>query len=70
MLNRMFVDHPRAVGESYGAHAQVAARFGLTMIGAGTACLIHALVPGLFRSTGSRAVERLCEEMAARRRAG
>lgn len=70
MLARMFVDHPRAVGESYVAHARVASRFGLTLIGAGAACLIHALVPGLFHSTGSRAVERLWEEMAARRRAG
>jgi uncharacterized membrane protein YgaE (UPF0421/DUF939 family) len=70
MLSRMFVDHPRAVGESYVTHAQVASRFGLTLIGAGVACLVHALVPGLFRSTGSRAVQRLYEEMAARRRAG
>ncbi|MBB3691625.1 DUF6356 family protein [Sphingomonas sp. BK580] len=66
----MFVDHPRAAGESYVAHARVASRFGLSLIGAGAACLIHALVPGLFRSTGSSTVERLCEEMAARRRAG
>ncbi|MBW6527182.1 hypothetical protein KZ813_10055 [Sphingomonas sp. RHCKR7] len=70
MLSRMFVDHPRAVGESYLAHARVASRFGITLLGAGTACLVHAVVPGLFRSTGSSAVERLYQEMAARRRAG
>lgn len=36
MLNRLFVDHPRTVGESYGAHLLVATRFGATMIGAGS----------------------------------
>ncbi|MBY9063851.1 DUF6356 family protein [Sphingomonas yunnanensis] len=70
MLSRMFVDHPRAVGESYLAHARVASHFGVTLLGAGLACLVHALVPGLFRSTGSGAVERLYQEMIARRRAG
>lgn len=68
MLGRMFVDHPRAVGESYATHARVAARFGATMLLAGAACLVHALIPGLFCTTGSRAIERLSREMAARHR--
>ena len=68
MLSRLFTDHPRSVGESYGAHLMVAGRFGATMIGAGVACLIHALVPGLFASTGSRAIGRLHDSMIAHRR--
>jgi hypothetical protein len=67
MLGRMFVDHPHSVGESYLDHARVAARFGVTLVAAGGACLVHALVPGLFRTTGSRAIERLHGEMIARR---
>lgn len=70
MLNRLFVDHPRTVGESYGAHCATAGRFGITMIGAGLACLVHAALPGLFVTTGSDTIRRLHREMDARRRAG
>ncbi len=68
MLNRLFVDHPRSVGESYPAHLMVATRFGVTMIGAGLACLVHGLVPALFKSTGSRAIGDLHQRMVTHRR--
>lgn len=68
MLNRLFTDHPRSVGESYGAHLLVATRFGTTMIGAGIACLVHGLIPGLFKSTGSRAIGDLHTRMVTHRR--
>ena len=56
MLDRLFLAHPRTVQESYGEHLVVASSFGLTMIAAGMACMAHALVPGLFERTGSRAI--------------
>ena len=65
-LRRLFVDHPRAVGESYWQHARIAGRFGAAMIGGGLACVIHALVPGLFASTASARVKQLYAEMRAR----
>ncbi len=68
MLNRLFLDHPRSVGESYGRHALMASRFGLAMLAGGLACLVHALVPALCVRTGSRTVERLHHAMVANRR--
>jgi hypothetical protein len=44
----------------------IASRFGLTMIGGGVVCLIHALFPALFERTGSTAIKRLYSEMVAR----
>jgi hypothetical protein len=70
ILPRSFVDHPRSVGESYGEHFTVALGFGLRLIGAGLACLVHACVPGWFTRTGSGAVRALArdlEERASRR---
>ena len=67
---RAFLDHPRSVGESYGEHFSVAAGFGLRLIAAGFACLVHAWLPGCFTRTGSQAVRALAREMDERARIG
>ena len=67
-LRTFFTDHPRSVGETYLEHAGQATRFGLRLVGSGLACLIHAFVPGLCRTTGSDAIERLHREMVVQRR--
>jgi hypothetical protein len=68
MIKRLFILHPRSVGESYAEHLVMAGRFGASMIGAGLACLIHALIPGLFEKTGSAAIARLHDRMVENRR--
>ena len=57
MLDKFFTEHPRSIGETYGEHAGHALYIGTRMILAGTACLLHALLPGLFVRTASAAVE-------------
>ncbi|WP_448661488.1 DUF6356 family protein [Sphingomonas sp. CJ20] len=66
MIHRLFLSHPRSVGESYGEHAATAARFGFTMIAGGAACVVHAVFPFLFVRTASDAVKRLYAQMQAR----
>ncbi len=67
-VERVFLDHPRGVGESYLQHMRQAARFGgLMMLGA-AACFVHALVPALCTRTGSGVARRLHEQLAARAR--
>lgn len=68
VIDRMLFAHPRSVNESYGEHLFVAGSFGVTMVGAGLACLVHAIVPGLFVRTGSLAIERLHVRMVTNRR--
>lgn len=67
MFRRLFIEHPASVGETYGEHLRTAMGFALTLLGAGLACLLHALLPFLFVDTGSRAVERLHARMIANR---
>jgi hypothetical protein len=67
MIDRYFTEHPRSIGESYFEHLRTAAWFGATMIIAGFACLVHALVPGVFVKTGSAAIERLHDRMIVNR---
>jgi hypothetical protein len=64
---RAFTEHPASVGESYLGHLLQATRFGLRMIGAGLACLLHGLLPFLCVTRGSDAMTALHAEMAARR---
>lgn len=64
-----FNRHPSSVGETYGEHLAQASGFGLTMITAGAACLVHAVFPFWFEKTASLCVQRLHAKMAARGRA-
>ncbi|MDX3908779.1 MAG: DUF6356 family protein [Sphingobium sp.] len=66
MIERYFLDHPRAVGETYGGHLKTAGFFGLRMVGGGIACMIHGLLPALFVKTGSSTVRNLYAQMQPR----
>lgn len=63
---RAFVDHPASVNETYFEHALFAGRFSLVLFAAGTAALIHAIIPYLFESTASRMIANLHAMMQAR----
>ncbi len=51
--------HLGDAGEGYFQHLRFATKVGAVAIGGGLACFAHALVPGLFTTTGSRAIARL-----------
>ena len=57
MLDKLLAEHPREIGETYGEHAGHALYIGLKMLGGGLACLVHAVLPGLFVRTASEAVD-------------
>jgi hypothetical protein len=69
-LIRAFTAHPASVGESYGEHLLRAMGFGLRMVLAGIACLVHGVLPFLFQRTGSRAIADLNDRMVVNRRRG
>lgn len=66
-LRAAFADHPASVGESYGQHMGMAFGFGVRMIAAGCACLVHGLLPFLFVRTGSGMIRKLHDEMVQHR---
>jgi hypothetical protein len=63
ILDRLFFDHPRSVGMSWGGHGAGAVKVGFQLIGAGFAALIHAAVPGIFGHTASRTVIRIYDHI-------
>lgn len=66
MIAKLFIDHPRAIGETYTQHARTAWSFGWRMVTGGLACMVHAIVPGVFVKTASRTVVQLDAEMRGR----
>lgn len=66
MFQRLFLDHPRHVGESYVGHLHTASSFGIRMIAGGIGCMIHGLLPAAFVKTGSNTVRKLYGEMQPR----
>ena len=69
MFNRLFLDHPRSMDESYFEHQRVALSFALDLLAASAACAVHAFIPGLCVHTGSKAVADLNERLVLKRRA-
>ena len=67
-LIRAFTEHPASVGESYTEHLFRALCFGLRMVFAGVACVVHGVLPFLFVRTGSRAIAELNDRMVVNRR--
>ncbi|HVW74883.1 MAG TPA: DUF6356 family protein [Rhizomicrobium sp.] len=59
MIDRLFLSHPRSVGESYFQHQRVALSFALPLLGAGLAALLHALVPAACERTAGDIVRGL-----------
>ena len=69
LAQRLFTDHPRTLGMSWVGHGLGAAKIGVVLIGAGAACVIHAIVPGWFTQTAGKTVTGIYDEMQ-RRKAG
>lgn len=56
MFQRLFLDHPRAVGETYWQHQATALSFAGPLFKAALAATLHAFLPGLCKTTGSRTI--------------
>ena len=67
MLDRLFTDHPRSVGETYMEHLESAWSFGARLMLAASACVIHGIFPFLFTRTGSSTIRSLYNDMLTSR---
>ena len=67
MFDRLFLAHPRQIGESYIGHMAVAFSFAGELLIAAGACVVHAIIPALFKGTASGAIRRLHGRMVVSR---
>ncbi len=64
---KLFTEHPQSVGESYLQHMQSAFAFAIRLFAGALCCLVHAALPFLFKSTGSRIIAELHDRMVVNR---
>jgi len=67
VIDRIFLAHPRTVGESYWAHFRVAVSFGVAMVSGGVKALVHAVFPNAYETAGSDTIRRLHTIMVEKR---
>lgn len=67
MRDRLFFEHPRSLGMSWASHGIGAVAIGCRLVGAGAACLVHAVVPGLFTQTAGKTITHMYGHMAQRK---
>ena len=67
IADRMFLEHPRSLGMSWAEHGVGAVRIGAQLVGAGIACMVHALVPGWFTQTAGKTITGMHAHMMNRK---
>jgi uncharacterized protein DUF6356 len=67
ILDRVFLAHPRTVGESYLEHNAFALRIATRLLLAGSAALVHSIIPCLCETTASRIILAMNADIVARR---
>ena len=67
MADRMFLEHPRSLGMTWAGHGIGAVVIGARLVGAGLACLVHAIIPGIFTQTAGKTVTDMYDHMNKRK---
>lgn len=67
IVDRLFLEHPRSLGMSWAGHGIGAVKIGAELVGAGLACLVHAVVPGWFTQTAGKTITNMYDHMMKRK---
>jgi Family of unknown function (DUF6356) len=67
LADRMFLEHPRSLGMSWAGHGVGAVAIGARLVGAGIACIVHAIVPGVFTQTAGKTITHMYDHMSQRK---
>ena len=65
-FNRLFRDHPREVDETYFEHMAASSRFGFKLLRLAGCAFVHAVTPGLHKTTVSDAIRSMAHDMGGR----
>ncbi len=65
-FQRIFVDHPQSVDETYFEHMRFAGWFASRLLLAGGAALVHAIIPCLFEKTASGMIREMHTRISTR----
>ena len=66
-IKKLFTEHPHSMDETYFEHLICAAGYGMRMIFAGFAAIIHSIFPFLFETTASDLAREITGDVKSRR---
>ena len=66
-FKKLFTDHPNEMGESYIEHLICASMYGVRMVFAGFAAIIHSIFPFLFQTTASDLAKEITGDVRTRK---
>ncbi|WP_427790434.1 DUF6356 family protein [Brevundimonas diminuta] len=66
VFNRLFREHPREVGETYIQHMAASSRFGFKLLRLAGCAFVHAVVPGVHKTTVSSAICDMAHDLERR----
>jgi len=66
LFQRLFVEHPRQVDETYLEHMAASGRFGFKLFRLSVCAFCHALIPGVFKTTVSDEIKATAKTMGVR----
>ena len=66
-FKKLFTDHPNEMDESYIEHLICASMYGVRMVFAGFAAIIHSIFPFLFQTTASDLAKEITGDVRTRK---
>jgi uncharacterized protein DUF6356 len=66
IFQRLFVEHPSEVGESYFHHMGASGRYGFRLLKAAMCAFTHAVVPAMCKTSASDCVKEMAGELNGR----
>lgn len=68
VIDRLFLAHPRTAGQSYLQHMRFAWRVAAILFSAAIAAFVHGALPSVLRTSASRTIYRLHDELEQHKR--
>ena len=65
-ISKIFTQHPKSNGETYFEHFICASMYGVRMVFAGFAAIIHSIFPFLFQTTASDLAKEITGDVRTR----
>jgi hypothetical protein len=66
LMDKLFLKHPRSIGETYIQHLSFALCCGVRLVSLGFCLILHGIIPRCHETTASSGMRKIADELDAR----